>query len=65
MTDLFDFAQEDSAANPKDDHIVGEMRNLIQALKKHNHAYYVLDNPTIADDEYDSLRSKLVQLEQA
>lgn len=33
MTDLFDFTQEDSAANPKDDHIVGEMRNLIQALK--------------------------------
>lgn len=25
----------------------------------------MLDNPTIADDEYDSLRSKLVQLEQA
>lgn len=65
MTDLFDFTQEDLVANPKDDHIVGQMRNLIQALKKHNHAYYVLDNPTIADDEYDSLRSKLVQLEQA
>ncbi len=39
------------------------MRQLIDLLKQHNHAYYVLDNPTISDDEYDSLRQRLVALE--
>ncbi|WP_066802579.1 NAD-dependent DNA ligase LigA [Moraxella oblonga] len=43
--------------------IITQMRALIQALKKHNHAYYVLDNPVITDGEYDSLRAKLVELE--
>ncbi|MDO4450227.1 MAG: NAD-dependent DNA ligase LigA [Moraxella sp.] len=43
--------------------IIAQMRVLINALKKHNHAYYVLDNPTISDGEYDSLRAKLVELE--
>ncbi len=43
--------------------ILAQMRGLIVALKKHNHAYYVLDNPTISDDEYDALRQQLVALE--
>lgn len=43
--------------------VVAEMRLLINALKKHNHAYYVLDEPTISDDEYDSLRQRLTTLE--
>lgn len=45
--------------------IIAQMRQLITALKRHNHAYYVLDNPTISDDEYDSLRRKLIELETA
>ena len=45
--------------------IITQMRQLITALKRHNHAYYVLDNPTISDDEYDSLRRKLIELETA
>ncbi len=45
--------------------VVAQMRALIDVLKKHNHAYYVLDNPTISDGEYDSLRQQLVKLEQA
>lgn len=45
------------------DDIVTQMRALIFALKQHNHAYYVLDNPTISDAEYDSLRQRLVSLE--
>lgn len=50
--------------NTTSDHdIVLRMRTLITALKKHNHAYYVLDNPTISDDEYDSLRQTLLALE--
>lgn len=43
--------------------IVSQMRTLIDALKRHNHAYYVLDNPSISDGEYDSLRQKLMALE--
>lgn len=45
------------------DVVLNEMRALIHALKKHNHAYYVMDCPTISDGEYDSLRKKLAQLE--
>lgn len=32
-------------------------------IERHNHAYYVLDNPTIADAEYDALMQQLRQLE--
>ncbi len=42
---------------------IEQMRLLIQTLKQHNHAYYVLDNPTISDEEYDSLRQRLLALE--
>lgn len=41
------------------------MRALIGLIKKHNHAYHVLDRPIISDDEYDSLRKALVALETA
>jgi DNA ligase (NAD+) len=34
-------------------------------LERHNHAYYVLDNPTIPDAEYDKLFKELQSLEQA
>ena len=37
-----------------------ELRELI---KWHNHAYYVEDNPTISDAEYDKLFSELKELE--
>ncbi|WP_434352710.1 NAD-dependent DNA ligase LigA [Psychrobacter sp. HD31] len=43
--------------------ILQQMRVLITALKDHNHAYYVLDNPKIDDNEYDQLRRELVELE--
>ena len=45
--------------------IIDQMRALIDVLKKHNHAYYVLDNPTISDGEYDGLRRQLIALETA
>ena len=38
---------------------------LHQLLHKHAHAYYVLDAPTIADGEYDSLFQELLALEEA
>ncbi len=34
-------------------------------IERHNHAYYVLDAPTIPDAEYDSLYRELVALESA
>lgn len=55
-----DMAYNDTA---HDKEIVKKMRTLIATLKKHNHAYYVLDNPTILDSEYDSLRQALMALE--
>lgn len=59
MQDLFDSLTSDTDQNG----IIQQMRILINALKKHNHAYYVLDNPTISDGEYDGLRGQLLQLE--
>lgn len=43
--------------------IVAAMRRLIDALKYHNHAYYVLDAPILQDSEYDQLRQNLLSLE--
>ena len=44
--------------------VVAQMRQLIQILAQHNHAYYVMDQPTIADSEYDQLFHQLIALEQ-
>ncbi|MGV3742313.1 MAG: NAD-dependent DNA ligase LigA [Burkholderiaceae bacterium] len=38
---------------------------LREELQRHNHAYYVLDSPTIPDAEYDKLFRELQALEQA
>ncbi|MFU8927385.1 NAD-dependent DNA ligase LigA [Acinetobacter puyangensis] len=48
----------------KQEHIVAQMRQLIQILAKHNHAYYVMDNPSISDAEYDQLFHQLKHLEE-
>lgn len=45
--------------------IVAQMRTLIDNLKTHNYAYYVLDNPILEDSEYDQLRRSLLELEEA
>ena len=39
------------------------MQELVQELDKHVYNYYVLDNPTISDAEYDKLYDELVELE--
>ena len=39
------------------------MEALIKEIDKHNHNYYVLDNPTISDKEYDKMYYELVDLE--
>lgn len=43
--------------------IVQTMRELITLIKTHNHNYYVLDNPSVEDSEYDSLKQQLSALE--
>ena len=43
--------------------IIEKMKELIKEIDKHNHNYYVLDNPTISDSEYDKLYYTLVDLE--
>ncbi|WP_413775341.1 NAD-dependent DNA ligase LigA [Psychrobacter sp. 4Dc] len=40
------------------------MRALIEAIKTHNYAYYVLDNPILEDSEYDQLRRSLLEIEE-
>lgn len=40
-----------------------KMKDLIKEIEKHNYNYYVLDNPTISDAEYDKLYYSLVDLE--
>ncbi|WP_227687867.1 NAD-dependent DNA ligase LigA [Psychrobacter immobilis] len=41
------------------------MRSLIETIKTNNYNYYVLDNPTLEDSEYDQLRRALLELEEA
>lgn len=39
------------------------MRALVDAIRHHNHRYYVLDDPQISDGEYDALFHELLALE--
>jgi DNA ligase (NAD+) len=41
------------------------VRELRAEIERHNHAYYVLDAPTVPDAEYDRLFRELVELENA
>lgn len=43
--------------------IENEILQLRKEIEEHNHNYYVLDNPTITDYEYDILLHKLIKLE--
>jgi DNA ligase (NAD+) len=47
------------------DKLVAENRIkfLSDELNKHNHNYYLLDNPTISDFEFDKLLEELISLE--
>ena len=42
-----------------------KIRSLSQQLNQHNHAYYILNQPTISDHEFDQKLEALQQLEQA
>ena len=41
------------------------VRELRELIRYHNHRYYVLDDPEIADAEYDALMRELIALEEA
>ena len=40
-----------------------KMKALVQLINEHNYNYYVLDNPTISDKEWDKLYDELLMLE--
>src|SRR5262245_26906673 len=42
-----------------------EVEELSEALRRHEHLYYVLDQPEITDAEYDALMRRLAELEKA
>lgn len=42
-----------------------EIESLRTALEAHNHRYYVLDQPSVSDYEYDMLMRRLIELEQS
>ena len=42
---------------------MSRMEELVEILNKHCYNYYVLDNPTISDGEFDKLYDELVRLE--
>ena len=44
--------------------MIERMRELVDILNKYAHEYYVLDNPTVSDKEYDLLYDELVRLEE-
>ena len=41
-----------------------EITSLTKQIEAHNHRYYVLDQPSISDQEYDELLYKLIKLEE-
>lgn len=46
-------------------HIQARIAELREQIRRHDHAYYVLAQPTISDREYDHLYKELVELETA
>lgn len=65
FSDLNDVAHhKESHQNQDNKDIVPKMRQLIELLREHSHAYYVMDAPTIDDGEYDQLFFSLKKLEE-
>lgn len=46
------------------DNIQQKIESLRDSIRYHNHQYYVMDNPTITDAEYDLLIRELIELEE-
>lgn len=45
--------------------IVAKINHLRELLHRHNHRYYVLDDPEISDAQYDRMMRELIELEMA
>ena len=43
--------------------IIKEIQEIREKVRYHNHRYYALDDPEIADAEYDRLFNRLIELE--
>lgn len=48
-----------------EDSIQKEIEQLRETLQRHNYNYYILDNPTISDFEFDEMLKRLQELESA
>jgi len=46
------------------DDIVKKIEELREKIRYHNYRYYVLDDPTVSDAEYDRLMRDLIELEE-
>jgi DNA ligase (NAD+) len=58
-----DLTSLQATQTPNDAMVIQQMRTLIDVLAQHSHAYYVMDNPSIDDAEYDQLFHQLKALE--
>ena len=45
------------------DKIISQYKKKISEIKKHNERYFLKDNPTISDADYDQLKKDLISLE--
>ena len=52
-------------ANASSQDIAQQIAQLTKQLQQYNHEYYVLDQPTVPDAEYDRVFKQLLELEQA
>jgi DNA ligase (NAD+) len=57
--------ENETAPNPPAEATLERVRQLRQELHRHNHRYYVLDDPEISDAAYDRLMRELLALEAA
>jgi DNA ligase (NAD+) len=65
FSDLDDVASHQNRSVHKETtDIIRKMRQLIELLRKHSHAYYVMDAPILDDGEYDQLFWSLKYLEE-
>ncbi len=64
-SDAHDSGQRDLDPGPGFEKSQEEHAALCEQLEQHNYQYYVLDNATVSDAEYDALYHRLVALEEA
>lgn len=62
---LFDDVTQPESAVTEKERITGEMRAMARDLERWNYEYYVLDNPSVPDSEYDRVFKALGALEKA